>query len=191
MKALIILITFLTALVCADSTNVVMPEYDRKEFIHWIDEDRDCQNTRQEVLIEEAIVIDTNVCTVKYGLWYCLYDDTLIYKASNMDIDHVVPLKNAWISGAWKWSKKKKKMFANYLLDGEHLIAVSSRSNRSKGSKSPDQWMPRNKNIHKQYLMAWCKIKVKWGLTASKDELIFLKNELYGEDVVFPLLRKE
>jgi len=173
------------------------PDYNRKYFTHWIDVDRDCQNTRQEVLIEESkvtgvIFADSNNCRVTYGIWRCMYDDTLLFNANDLDVDHVVSLKSAWISGAYKWDKEKRKQYANYMKDPDHLIAVTKGSNRSKGAKSPDQWMPKNPEFKIPYCKMWCKIKVDWGLTATRNELAYLNYMLrYEKDVQYPLLRDE
>ena len=69
------------------------------------------------------------------------YDGANWTAASDLDIDHVVPLKNAWISGAWAWTSSKRESFANDLADPQ-LIAVTDNVNQAKGDKSPDAWKP-------------------------------------------------
>ncbi len=169
-----------------------VPEYDRTFFGHGWTKDG-CKTTRVEVLIEESstgVVFDSTGCNVILGLWYDKYNDTIIYKANLLDVDHMVPLKDAWISGAWKWNKEKRVEYANYMEDKNHLIAVLYRANRSKGSKAPHLWMPKNKKIWTQYCNTWCDIKIKWNLTVSKEELLVLKQMLkeYRED--FPKVRQ-
>ena len=85
-----------------------------------------------------------------------------------MDIDHLVPLKNAYISGASNWSKKKKKRYYNYLKYDNHLIAVSKSANRNKSDKSPVDWLPPNKDYQCEYVREWFKIKTAWGLTIEE-----------------------
>ena len=85
-----------------------------------------------------------------------------------MDIDHLVPLKNAHISGASNWSKRKKNRYYNYLKYDNHLIAVSKNANRNKSDKSPVEWLPPNKEYQCEYVREWYKIKKDWGLTIEE-----------------------
>lgn len=172
-----------------------MPEYNRSYFKHWVDLDKNCRDARQEVLIEESLtdgVVYTSrkECKVAFGMWHGKFNDVVIYNAKDLDVDHLVPLKNAWISGAWRWTDEKREEYANYLEDPEHLIAVSSSANRSKGAKSPDQWLPKNKKYWVPYCRAWCNIKVKWGLTVTRDELETLESILrLQEGITYPSVR--
>ena len=93
-----------------------------------------------------------------------------IYKAAELDIDHMIPLKNAHDSGGWQWSKEKKKDFANDLLDPDHLIAVTSSANRKKGARSPDQWKPSNQVYWCEYARDWIRIKSNWELSVTSRE---------------------
>ena len=54
----------------------------------------------------------------------------------------MVPLNEAWQSGAWKWTAAKRQAYANDLGYKASLIAVSASSNRSKGDREPQAWMP-------------------------------------------------
>ncbi len=140
--------------------------YNRKEWGKWIDEDGDGFNTRQEVLIEESLIepiIKSN--KVIYGKWYDVFSGEYFSDPKYLDIDHFVPLKNAYESGASNWSKRKKYKYYNYLKDKNHLIAVSKTINRSKGHKSPVEWLPPNKEYQCEYVRTWYKIKKEWGLT--------------------------
>lgn len=172
-----------------------MPSYKRSYFKHWQDVDKDCQNARHEVLVRESlgdvIMFKTeNKCQVIKGLWFDYFTGTLIMNAQKIDVDHIVPLKNAWESGAWKWTPKRREAYANYLGNGWHLMVSYFSQNRSKGAKSPDQWLPENKEFHVMYCIAWCRIKVEWGLTATKAELKTLKEILKKEkNITYPELR--
>ena len=96
-----------------------LPDYNRDEWSHWSDDDGDCQNTRHEVLIieslESVIFKDNSSCTVEYGRWIDKYTGSEITEASALDVDHMIPLLKAHISGGWEWSSSKRKTFANYL----------------------------------------------------------------------------
>ncbi|MDB4604156.1 HNH endonuclease family protein [Acidimicrobiia bacterium] len=151
-----------------------IPNYDRDDWNHWIDENSDCQNTRHEVLIEESLETVTytsdTYCTVSTGKWFGYYTGEYYYNASDLDMDHFIPLKNAHQSGGYSWSSSKKEEFANYRLDPDNLIAVNLSANRSKGVKGPDEWKPTNTDYWCQYAYDWIRIKEFWSLTATQDE---------------------
>lgn len=156
--------------------------YDRDLFRHWIDADGDGCNTRREVLIAEAKVKPTVTgdCDLVGGEWYSVYDQVTTTDPSSFDIDHFIPLKEAWDSGAYAWSSDKRKDFANDLGFGKSLIAVTASSNRSKSDRDPSDWMPANTKYHCSYITSWVEVKIRWGLTVDKVELGTL-NE-YGKN---------
>ena len=123
-----------------------LPKYDRGEWRHWIDEDSDCQNARQEALIAESSIAvafrSDEQCHVTSGRWEGPYTGEVVTSPGDLDIDHMVPLENAHRSGAWAWDRERKREYANYLGYENHLIATISSANRSKGSKGPEAWRP-------------------------------------------------
>ena len=151
-----------------------IPEYDRSDWRHWIDEDGDCQDARQEVLIAESLVEVTfetdRQCRVETGRWYGTFTGVYVDDPGDLDIDHIVPLKNAHLSGAWAWNPAMKEEYANYLENPDHLIAVASRANRSKGARGPEEWMPSNQDYWCQYTTDWAEIKAWWELTMTDAE---------------------
>jgi hypothetical protein len=144
--------------------------YKRSAFKHWIDADRNGCNTRAEVLIEEAIVKPKigPKCKLTGGKWLSAYDGLTVGAASQLDVDHMVPLAEAWRSGAWKWSSIERQKYANDLENSEALIAVTLSTNRSKGDKDPALWMP--VKDHCIYIQNWISIKVKYSLTIDIKE---------------------
>ena len=144
-------------------------EYNRKDWENWIDEDKNGLNTRHEVLAEESLIkpVISNNKVIK-GKWFDKYTGKYFTNPSDLDIDHLVPLKNAHISGASNWSKKKKNRYYNYLKYDNHLIAVSKSANRNKSDKSPVNWLPPNKEYQCEYVREWFKIKTAWGLTIEE-----------------------
>jgi hypothetical protein len=144
--------------------------YKRSAFKHWIDADRNGCNTRAEVLIEEAIVKPKigPKCKLTGGKWLSTYDGKTITNASQLDVDHMVPLAEAWRSGAWKWTSAQRQAFANDLENSEALIAVTASTNRSKGDKDPSLWMPANDQC--VYIQNWISIKIKYSFTADSQE---------------------
>ena len=151
-----------------------IPEYDRSDWRHWIDEDGDCQDARQEVLVEESLVEVTfetdRKCRVETGRWYGAFTGVYADDPGDLDIDHMVPLKNAHLSGAWAWNPAMKEEYANYLGEENHLIAVTASANRSKGAKGPEEWKPSNQDYWCQYATDWAEIKEWWELTMTKVE---------------------
>ena len=151
-----------------------IPEYNRDDWPHWTDYNKDCQDTRQEVLIEESlepvVYKSDDACSVASGKWYGAYTDQFYYDPSELDIDHLIPLKNAHISGGYQWDKYMKSEFANRLLSPDNLIAVSASANRSKGAKAPDEWKPENKDYWCEYAYDWIRIKYNWFLTVTSSE---------------------
>ena len=156
-----------------------IPAYDRDDWSHWSDDDGDCQNIRHEVLQDEtleAVTFTTSSnCYVDTGKWYGVYTAEYYYSAAELDVDHFVPLKNAHDSGGYEWSLTKKKEYANYLEDSDHLIAVQASANRSKGARGPEAWKPRNTGHWCEYAYDWIRIKDTWGLTATQSEWDALK----------------
>ena len=143
--------------------------YNRDDWGDWADEDNDGLNTRHEVLARESLVkpvISNN--RVISGKWYDKFTGKYFTNAKDLDIDHLVPLKNAHISGASNWGKEKKNEYYNYMKNENHLVAVSKGANRSKGNKSPVEWLPPNKEYQCEYVREWYKIKTDWGLTIEE-----------------------
>ena len=151
-----------------------IPEYSRSQWKHWADEDGDCQDARQEVLITESLVQVTfesdNMCRVETGRWYGAFTGTYVESPGDLDVDHLVPLKNAHLSGGWGWGPSRKAKYANYLDDPDHLIAVTARANRSKGAKGPEEWRPPDEGYWCEYAVNWTDVKAQWGLTMTREE---------------------
>jgi len=152
--------------------------YDRDLFRHWIDADRNGCDARKEVLIQESL---TQVglgdrCKVETGSWLSVYDNQLITDSSKLDIDHMIPLKEAWDSGADQWTAAKRQAFANDLDLPQALIAVSAGSNRSKSARDPSDWLPTNQSYICQYIQDWMIVKVKWELSVDQREFNTLSN---------------
>jgi hypothetical protein len=147
-----------------------MEGYDRALFRHWIDADKNGCDTRAEVLIAEAIIKPKigRKCKLSGGKWLSAYDGKSIKNASKLDVDHVVPLAEAWRSGAWAWTAAQRQGYKNDLSDSRALIAVSLSTNRSKKDKDIAEWLP-TKNVC-VYVMNWIVIKARYSLTYDDEE---------------------
>ena len=158
--------------------------YRRSLFAHWSDLDGNGCDTREEVLKRDSISkhqVDPYRCYVVAGDWYSKYDGKTLRDRSDVDIDHVVALKEAWDSGAWAWSTSQRQAFANDLTDRRTLIAVTDRVNASKSDKDPSNWMPPLKSYWCTYLGDWISVKARWGLSMDQSEYGRIKNLLASD----------
>jgi hypothetical protein len=146
--------------------------YNRDLFPHWIDADGDGCNTRYEVLIAEAVTAPAvgSGCGLSGGRWYSYYDGASWTVTSDLDIDHVVALAEAWDSGARNWTTAQRRSFANDLGDGRALVAVTDNVNQSKSDQDPAQWLPPLPGVHCRYIAEWTAVKTRWGLTVDSAE---------------------
>jgi hypothetical protein len=156
--------------------------YDRDLFSHWIDADRNGCDARREVLIIEAVVspVVGSGCSLTGGSWYSAFDGVVTDDPSLFDIDHMVPLKEAWDSGAHAWESDRRRAFANDLDLPEALIAVSRSSNRSKSDRDPADWLPPLRSYHCQYINDWMVVKIKWELSVDAREFSALRTVAAG-----------
>ncbi|MEW6470943.1 MAG: HNH endonuclease family protein [Actinomycetota bacterium] len=156
--------------------------YGRELFLHWIDADHDGCDTRDEVLIAESrtpVQMDRFGCKVLAGDWFSLYDAMTFDDPSDLDIDHVVSLAEAWDSGARRWGTRRREEYANDIDRPQTLRAVSATANRSKGDLDPHQWKPVREAAWCQYARDWIAVKVAWNLTADREEVDDLRLMLH------------
>ncbi|MFF3643404.1 HNH endonuclease family protein [Streptomyces sp. NPDC002564] len=146
--------------------------YKRDKFKHWVDTDKDGCSTRNEVLLDEALIAPQQgeKCKLTGGRWYSEYDDQYIDGPSGLDIDHRVPLAESWDSGAKAWTAAERQEYANDLGDSRSLIAVSAKSNRSKSDQDPATWMPPTEGDRCTYIAEWVAVKTRWGLSIDPSE---------------------
>jgi hypothetical protein len=151
--------------------------YSRDKFPHWIDQGNSC-NTREVVLKRDGTNVRTGAdCAPTSGTWKSPYDGETWTAASDVDIDHVVPLAAAWRTGASSWTTAQRQAYANDLTDPQ-LIAVTDNVNQEKGDKSPDQWKPPLTGYWCTYAKMWTAVKFKFGLTISSAEKTALTDML-------------
>ncbi|KAF5249127.1 hypothetical protein FANTH_5503 [Fusarium anthophilum] len=154
--------SLLSGLTVAASTNT--DTYDRDLFPHWETYEGAC-NTREYVLKRDGTSVVTNsACAATSGTWKSPYDGATWTQASDIDIDHMVPLKNAWISGAASWTTAKQQQ-ANIII-----IKVTDNVNQAKSDKSPDSWKPPLTSFYCTYAKSWIQVKSYWQLTITSAE---------------------
>ena len=146
--------------------------YDRALFPLWSDTDSDGCNTRYEVLIAEATTAPTvgSGCALTGGRWYSYYDNVHWTLPSDLDIDHMVPLAEAWDSGARSWTTARRQSYANDLDDARPLVAVTDNVNQSKSDQDPAEWMPLYASATCRYVNEWVATKTRWRLTVDSAE---------------------
>ena len=151
--------------------------YVRTKFKHWVGVGNGC-DSRKAVIISEAVIkpVVEKGCVIKGGEWLSIYDNVKVTDAGKLDVDHMVPLAEAWDSGASAWDDKKRELYANNQTDARHLIAVTGVSNRSKSDRDPAEWIPTNEKYKCQYIMNWVSIKVRWSLSVDEKELLAIKS---------------
>ncbi|RKS74221.1 uncharacterized protein DUF1524 [Actinomadura pelletieri DSM 43383] len=143
--------------------------YNRDKFPHWSDQGDSC-NTREVVLKRDGTGVKTGTnCSPTSGSWTSPYDGATWTKASDIDIDHMVPLAEAWRSGASSWSTARRRTFAND-LNSSQLWAVTDNVNQAKGDKDPAEWTPPRASFHCMYARSWIDVKYRYGLTVDSAE---------------------
>ncbi len=162
-----------------------IPNYKREEqFGRWINDPDDgtCYNTRAIVLIrdsdKEVTFADNNKCGVMTGSWHDDYTGETFKNREDIQIDHFVALKNAYISGAYRWSFKNRCLYANYLGNSFHLKSVNASQNMRKGDRSPEKYMPPNVDYACSYLKNWLSVKFLWGMRMTAGEATFIYEAL-------------
>ncbi len=144
--------------------------YSRTEFGDgWATQPDHC-DTRVDVLAAESVpgALVRHGCTITAGRWLSLYDGVTETSPHTLDIDHLVPLAEAWKTGAYSWTPARRVAFANDV--STELIAVTAHSNRSKGDQPPPGYEPPNAAEHCSYAVRWIAIKSKYQLTVTAPE---------------------
>ncbi len=146
--------------------------YKRTAFTLWTDADHDGCDTRKEVLITESITKPTlgKNCRIISGKWQSWYDGRTWSNPADLDIDHVVPLKEAWDSGARVWTKTNRTRYANDLDFSWSLDAVTDNVNSSKGDRDPADWLPPLASARCSYAVHWVAVKYRWRLSVDSRE---------------------
>jgi hypothetical protein len=152
--------------------------YVRKDWGRWIDEDKDCQNTRHEVLLRHSqrpAKLSKDGCKVIEGEWQDFYTGEPVTDPKQLQIDHVVPVKLAHEHSGHQWDKKTRNQFYN---DFDNLVVATSKNNQSKGAHDITYWQPSDKTRACNQAKIWAKVKAKWGLwipPAERETLNLLR----------------
>lgn len=152
-----------------------MAGYSRDRFPHWSDareygwnvSDTSC-DARDAALIRdgENVRIGSG-CDIQLGTWLDPFTSQTFTDPSDIDVDHMVPLANAWRSGASSWDDAERERYAN---DPDVLLSVEDNANQSKGDKGPEAWKPPNEAYWCKYAKQWVRIKAKYDLSVNEQE---------------------
>jgi hypothetical protein len=152
-----------------------MSGYSRERFPHWSKASNFGWNppesscdAREAALIRDGEDVEVRSgCKVVSGSWFDPYTAKTYTKPSDIDTDHVVPLANAWRTGASLWDDEQRERYAN---DPDVLLSVEDNANQAKGDKGPEAWKPPNKAEWCDYAQRWIQIKAKYGLSVNEQE---------------------
>ena len=157
-----------------------MAGYSRDKFTHWSDAreygwtlpagtpDPESCDARDAALIRDGRdEVVSSGCYVERGRWFDPYTGRTYYRPSDIDIDHVVALGNAWRSGASSWTAARRERFANVPMD---LLSVEDNANQSKSDSGPEAWKPPRRAYHCTYARKWIGIKHNWTLSVTSTE---------------------
>ena len=151
--------------------------YSRDKFPHWITQSGAC-DTREVVLKRDGTgVTQSSSCAATAGTWRSPYDGATWTAASDVDIDHMVPLSNAWKSGAASWTTARRQAFAND-LNNPQLWAVTDNVNQSKGDSGPEEWKPPSTSFYCTYARSYIKVKSVYDLSVTSAEKSALSSML-------------
>jgi hypothetical protein len=165
--------------------------YDRDEWKHW-DSITGCWDVREQVLSDEAqpgslVLLNqdkvqltdvASACSIQSGVWNDPYTGTVITDPGALDIDHMIPLKKAAVSGGYLWDEAQKETYANDLTFTGHLLAVDAGENRSKSDRGPAEWIPDNQAYWCTYATNWVTVSVNYQLTVTVADKSALENLL-------------
>ena len=146
-----------------------------QQFGGWLRDNsgKTCMNTRGFVLVRDSVTEVTKTasgCTVTDGNWNDPYTGRPHLKASDIQIDHVVALKNAYMTGGHEWNAAKRCLYANFMGNNFHLLPVNGPQNMKKSDHTPAGYVPPNKKFVCEFIKDWLNIKLIWSLRITPPE---------------------
>lgn len=172
-----------------DPLNTKIPRYNRKKhFGGWVYQNpaQPCRDTRALVLIRDAdrkarIGFKPGDCAVDTALWHDPYTGRDFTDSTDIDIDHVVALGNAYYAGAHAWRPARRCHYANFMQNNIHLKSVNDHENRLKNAYGPEDYLPPARSYRCRYVGDWMRIKTIWQLSITRDELTAIENVIRQE----------
>jgi hypothetical protein len=148
--------------------------YDRSMFMDGWRKEGSCD--KRNIILKRDLrntAIAENGCVVLSGVLYDPYTAADINfirgpgTSDDVQVDHIVPLSDAWQKGAQDFSYKKRNNFAN---DPLNLLAVDGSANLQKSDGDAASWLPPNKIYRCAYAARQIAVKSKYGLWITKAE---------------------
>lgn len=134
----------------------------------WADLDGNCRDTRSDVLARDSSVPVAKGCKVTRGRWLSYYDNVTWTKSFEVQIDHLVPLAEAWDSGAYTWDADSRLRYANDLGDTRTLVPTTTALNYAKLADDPQRYVPTVNAC--RYISSWLAVKLRWNLSVDQRE---------------------
>ena len=158
------------------------PEFDESAFEYPTVGPDGC-TTRERVIIDGASEKTlASPCSVRYPQWVSVWDANVLVDPDDVDVAHMVPLEEAWYSGAWAWTAKQRRDFANDLSNSYSLRVLTASTNAERGSSDPARWWPTIDGYRCNYAAEWVWVKARWNLTVDPAEYEALMTELDEAD---------
>lgn len=159
------------AVLAIDDRPSPVGSYRRDDWPHWEDPDGNGCDARQDTLVRWSTTTPTldrsRRCKVLAGTWMSPYDAKVTASPADIQIDHLVPLAEAFRSGGWQWDAGRRRQFAN---DPGELVAASASSNQAKSDSPPNEWRPARLESWCAYADRWVTVKAAYGLTVTTSE---------------------
>jgi hypothetical protein len=160
-----------------------MSGYSRERFPHWSrasdfgwNPPQASCDVREAALIRDGEDVEVGrSCKVSSGTWLDPYTERTYSDPQEIDIDHIVPLAEAWRSGASSWDDEQRERYAN---DPDVLLSVEDNANQQKGDKGPEAWKPLNEEEWCDYAQHWIEIKAEYELSVDEQEKAALEQML-------------
>jgi Protein of unknown function (DUF1524) len=134
-------------------------------------------DTRDDILRVDLVGVGvkpgTHNCIVLSGTLRDPYSGTTVFfqrgqgTSSQVQVDHVVALLDAWQKGAQQWDAAKRRNFAN---DPINLQATTAAMNQQKGAGDAATWLPPNKSYRCTYVSRIVDVKATYGLWVTQAE---------------------
>lgn len=152
------------------------PDYVRAAFDYPIPAPGGC-DTEHQALVKWSSPTPTEAgpCHIVSGQWIIFYNGTELTNPADVMIEHLVPLEDAWYSGAWEWTAAQRRDFANDTSINDALMITSVGLHAARGSSDPSRWLPPYSGGWCKYAQDWVAIKARWNLSVTPDEYAALK----------------
>jgi len=160
----------------------------RSAFAYWTTPTgRSCDTSVSVLLRDAESPARARNCMLIEGRWTDALRASDRLSPQQVSVEQLVPIEEAWRSGASQWSPTTRAKFANDVEDTRALLVTSQRSSQQRGSRDPSLWQPNRGRC--EYVSDWIAVKFRWNLSVDRDEARSLSRALTacGERQAVPL----